>query len=317
MIRASLRTSLRGPPSVTEIGSMPTENVSEIVHDTTREVVDSSQKIGLNSSMDPTSHKTAGAGKAEDLETYDELVIYEELGSTSDDGYQDIEQARIEALGLPKNIRTRASRIVKGRERKKLRRSLQIKSRNFSEGSIDHPTLNFADVAKRRTTENGPSLKETKETGKDSPVPEEKFATPSHDDSSSEDDTNDGYMSHKKALQVLDMLLEANNVKKVAHRKKTIQRSQSVHCDPTTTTTDDDAAQVILPPEVEEYQKAGLLQTKSTSEIAAEIKFLTESAPQRAPATSWSAPTNGECDAFRCSHTQTKITEEIFYAAKH
>lgn len=199
----------------------------------------------------------------DDSTDYEDLVIYEELASDKDAGYQDIEKARAEALGLPKNIRRRVMRIVKGPQRRRLRRS--IKSKSFH----DFGSPKLIDESDDTTPSNSENSLDPK--------------TAAHicrsGSSSSEDETRDGYMSHDKARQVLDMLLEANNVTKFADRG----RSQSVQERETAREFETSSLDFALPPEVAEYQKDGILQTKSLAEIAAEIQFLTNSAPKEPP----------------------------------
>lgn len=197
-------------------------------------------------------------------ETYEELVIYEELRSAEDDAYQDIEKARAEALGLPEIMRHRLARIVKG-ERKKLKKTIRRSHHLKDESELEKPLLD----------KDSDNLQ----------IPEDETFLPTGDASSSEDENYDGQMSHEKARQVLDMLLEVNNVKKIT-------RSQSVQSDPKSSrskqgeidsTDAEEEIDIILPPEVKEYQKDGVLRSKSSSEIASEIRSLVASAPKEPP----------------------------------
>lgn len=198
-------------------------------------------------------------------ETYEELVIYEELRSNEEDGYQDIQKAVIEALGLPENIRHRASRIVRGPERRKLKK--QIKRRWKEVGQTE--SVAQSNTSPLTSQSGKPLLERNTEHGSSSDEEEE--------------ETHDGYMSHGKARQVLDMLLEANNVKKLAH----IGKSQTMPAEELIPFNEDsdieDDVDVVLPPEVKEYQQAGILYARSMSAIAAEIKHLTDSAPKDPP----------------------------------
>ena len=214
-----------------------------------------------------------------DEEAYEELVIYEEL-EERDYGYQDLEQARIEALGLPQTIRHRSVRLVKGRTRKKLKKSLRRKSSQRS-------------IHMEKATSDPPSAPEvttpTPTGNVQDAILEPKVAAVSPEISSDEDDAHDGYMSHDKARQVLDMLLEANNVIKLAHEEKlpTVQdeRKEPLEMESYDIITDNSIIlpEPILPAGIQKYQKDGILQSKSPQEIAAEIKFLTDTAPKEPP----------------------------------
>ena len=203
----------------------------------------------------------------EEGEAYQELVIYEQLRTDEENGYQDIEKARIEALGLPEQIRHRSARITKGPERRKLRKSIKNRS-----GDHRSPT---GDKARSNTL--------PPDIGCVNPAPTLGLQGLSDQEKDEEEEkSHDGYMSHEKARQVLDMLLEANNVRKISH----LTRSQSVMVEPIPVTVDSDIDEeqaLELPPEMREYQQAGVLKVKSPAEIAAEVKLLVESAPAQAP----------------------------------
>lgn len=188
-----------------------------------------------------------------DSTDYEGLVIYEDF---KDDEYQDTEKARAEALELPKSIRHRVVRIVKGPERRRLRR----KVKSHHSGTPQVVVTDFDDTA--TPPWKGNSVLEPAHT------PES---------SSDEDDMHDGYMSHDKARQVLDMLLEANNVRKPADRGS--QSVQEHKLRRKNSDTESSLDIVVLPPEVTEYQKG----TKSQSEEVAEIRLLTASAPKEPP----------------------------------
>lgn len=237
----------------------------------------SQRNNGVNSKHVPGA---AGVDESDEEEAYEELIIYEEL-EEKDSGYQDIEQAIIEALGLPQTIRHRSVRLVKGKERKRLRKSIKHRSLHLSKGSAEKAA--FDPPTAQEVTASAGSVQGA--------IPEPKVAAISPESSSDEDDTHDGYMSHDKARQVLDMLLEANNVVRLARREKllTVQKEQkeppAPEADSHDITTDNSMMlpDPILPAGTEEYQKAGILQSKSFQEVAAEIKFLTDSAPKEPP----------------------------------
>lgn len=233
--------------------------------------------------LELNSTPTADQESEKESETYQELVIYEELRENQDDAYQDIEKARIEALGLPDNIRNRACRIVKGPERKKLKK--RIKSfRSLDRGNPDtsaEPAANN-DGSPPTNESNTPGPERKLESKVEKVHPGDNL----EEEEEEEEESHDGYMSHGKARQVLDMLLEANNVKKIPHmaRSQSVCASSDVQLIPPDEDSDiEESTEVILPPEVKAYQEAGILCAKTKSDIAAEIKSLTDSAPTQPP----------------------------------
>ena len=241
----------------------------------------------------PTSRTSLEDGSEE--ETYEELVIYEELRSNEEEGYQDIEKARVEALGLPENPRNRSTRIVKGPKRRKLKKTIKRRSLHLTEGRTQH---NGSGSPPELLAQNGtsPLLSEKLSEAIENPdaqnpdPPDTKQASSNEEGEEEEEEEkpHDGYMTHKKAREVLDMLLEAQNVKKIAHIGKSLtlpaETSTAIEPIPVCEDSDiEDEVDLVLPPEVKEYQQAGILSAKSAYDIAAEIKFLTESAPKEPP----------------------------------
>lgn len=230
-------------------------------------------KNGLDHSQNKTncsseSAKIPSGDKGSEDETYEELVIYEELSLNRDAGYQNIEEATAEALGLPKDIRKRTVRISKGPQRRKFRDSMKRRSLSLAEKD---DSCTFEDLVSSKSNN---SLVENDALDKkpDTTAP----------NSSEADENYDGYMSHTKGRQVLDMLLEVNNVKMAAHRDGTraLSHSQSVQ---STNEESDVDFDITLPPEIEEYQKVGIIPKRTQSEIASEIRQLTDSAPKEPP----------------------------------
>lgn len=230
-------------------------------------------KNGFDHSQNKTncsseSAKIPSGDKGSEDETYEELVIYEELSLNRDAGYQNIEEATAEALGLPKDIRKRTVRISKGPQRRKFRDSMKRRSLSLAEKD---DSCTFEDLVSSKSNN---SLVENDALDKkpDTTAP----------NSSEADENYDGYMSHTKGRQVLDMLLEVNNVKMAAHRDRTraLSHSQSVQ---STNKESDVDFDITLPPEIEEYQKVGIIPKRTQSEIASEIRQLTDSAPKEPP----------------------------------
>ena len=212
------------------------------------------QKLAENSSSVEPS-----ANDSDSSTDYEELVIYEELADNKDSGYEDINQARIEALGLPKTIRHRAGRIVKGPEGTP--RSVTVGSKmDEPSGTLQAGTLQAGTLKADLPTEPKTATR-----------PQNRMYQ-----------MHDKYMSHDEARQVLDMLLEADNVQRLPDRDKPeLAKATAGKATVAAETSTPDA--VALSPEVAEYQKLRLLLSKSPSEVAEEIRFLTDSAPKETP----------------------------------
>lgn len=170
---------------------------------------------------------------------YEELIIYKELADHND--CEDIDKARNDALGLPKTIRHRTKRIVKDTEGPLQSVTVSNKTDRPS-GTLEADSVTKPETAVHPKNHSGRMIQTQ--------------------------------MSHDKARQVLDMMLEANNVRRAS---EPTARKMTATAECSTLGT------VALPPEVAKYQKHGLLLSKSPSEVAKEIRFLTASAPEGPP----------------------------------
>ena len=74
-------------------------------------------------------------------EEYEELTLYEDVQNYQqadhEQDYEDLDKAIIKALNLPEQMRGRATRLVRGREKKKLQRSIK-RRRNKRSSSMSH-----------------------------------------------------------------------------------------------------------------------------------------------------------------------------------
>lgn len=208
-----------------------------------------------------------------DEEGYEDLFIYEELPAEKkeDDGaYQNINDVKIEALGLPRSIRSRATGMAKGPQRTRLKRRLTKINRSNSEKVEDSEKL----VTEKK--EEDPSSINGKQISAESRSPE-----------GEEDEETDGLIPRDKAYKVLELLLEANNVKKTEARPS-LQKQKQLPAEEmtqqhSTTRVNQKSLSLEMTPEMKDYHKAGVIKVKTTEEMAAEIEKLVENAPTVPP----------------------------------
>lgn len=211
---------------------------------------------------------------------YEELVIYEEIGTNDKDGeYQDMDQARVEALGLSENIRQRGVGIVKGPQRKILKNSIKKRRIRHQAAKMEQNLNSHLHIS--NSTQKDLTSCETSIMGENDSLilePELSVTTAESNISAGEsvnisEDEEDltSTIPREKIFQALDKLLEADNVKLVANARTQDQVEKK------------SAENIVLPPEIKEYQKAGILPVGAQELVTAEIKALVESAPEIPP----------------------------------
>lgn len=170
-------------------------------------------------------------------EEYEELALYEDLQNHQQENkeYEDLDKTVVEALDLPKQMRERANRLLKGKDRTKLRRSIKqwkiVHESHLQEPKqdggekMDSEDIRLVPCTSELESESEPQLSNAQPatigtTSQDSVFnkvlgDELEVAETEKGNVFEDDEADDEEIPFGKSRQVFEMLLDASGIKRI------------------------------------------------------------------------------------------------------
>ena len=224
---------------------------------------------------------------------YEDVVVYEHIEPEGGDhegepSYQNLLEAQAQSLELPKQIRRRTTRLVRGPTKKKLhqtikqRKNIKQDEELCASGAESSGTQPQSDESRDGVLVSSGELKSSKAAV-----------------DTQAGDSDDDYQSipFGKSQEVFDMLLEASGIHRCSNTTPSHARRHSLSSSETAAelqssvssglnyleSTEFGKLRELVYKEFREYTDAGIVHVRSRAQIAREIRELTENAPASPP----------------------------------